>query len=323
MKRLASGAGREKEGFWHRLGRWLSPSRAAPCSPPSPSLQGMPRPLRLEEGELVDLGECWGEASLRGVLLRGTLSGAQLQSLPRGLSCWAPEPLEAGALLPYGAPAWLCGPSGPLVSLLPVMPRAAQPLCWGKALCLWEGRLISLELGGLEPFDLGQRLNLPQLRGFWLLLSQGGLRLLELPVGLRLSHGAHPLRPESHLPFEVPFRLEGGDLRGELLFLAYENPPVPLARLRYLGAPPEARRKHLLLTGAIDLGQELHDPLLARLRLQPEPEGVRLLHLPGHLWVLLRFEPVGPGALVPWGEALALLEVGQKRCLGLLEVLKP
>lgn len=316
--------GQGSQGWLARLRCWFAPESPPPAGRKEglPLLQ-VPRPLCLGEGQLVDLGAFWDQPLFRGLLLLGTLEGAQLQQIPEGFSLWALGALEVGATLPFGQVAWLRGPGGLLTNLVVVRPRQASPALWGKAWCLLEGHLIGFDLGGLEPFDLGVRLNLPALTGLVLALSKGGLRVLALPEALTLEGTAGQTLP-GRIPFGLPVRLRyDGERLGELVFMAFEGVPEPSAFLCYLGALPERRRKRFLLMEEADLGLVTLDAHLHRLCLRPCSEGVVLAHLPGHLCLFGEQGPLFPERLLPFGGSVAFWEVDSKACVGLLDVLEP
>ncbi|RDI95618.1 hypothetical protein DV704_04865 [Meiothermus sp. QL-1] len=304
-----------------RLG-WRPKRSPTSTDTEAPRPSGVPRPLELSPGCTANLGARWGHPLLQGLLLLGTPEGARLQQLPEGLALRAPEALGVGDILPWDEVAWVYHQARPLLGLAVVPPRQATPARWGKAFCALDGHLISLELGGLKPFDLGRRLNLPVLHNLCLALGRGGLRLLGQPATIALHVEGAPIARQGLVPFGQAIQLMAGQKPlGELLFLAFEGVPEPRARLDYLGSSPESRRQHLVLMQPVDLGQA--DPALERLCLAPEPGGVRLLHSPGHLLIYGLGGARPCGALAAIGETLLLVEMSSRACLGVLEVLEP
>ncbi|MCX7601318.1 MAG: VWA domain-containing protein [Meiothermus sp.] len=312
-----------------RRRRKLLPTSFTEFPPPYASLvtplEG-PRRLELREGQLVDLGLLWDHPLLRGLLLMGCSSGAQIEECPEAVTLLTQEPHEVGAILPYNQVVRLYGEEGLIGSFVVVNPRQATRVRWGLATFTPpSSRPVSFDLGGLDVIDLGRKLNLPVLLGVNLVLSKGGLRLLQLPQGLRARTGEGLLEAGSRIAFEQTVRLEDAEAAplGEITFAALEGVPVPLARLRYLGGPPEQRRRTILLVEAVDLGQLTGEASLERLRLVPLSEGVRLEHIPGHLRLTNFTADLRPGDTVALGQSVFLCDLCSKVSLGVMDVMVP
>ncbi len=290
-----------------------------------PSAEG-PRQLELKEGQLVDLGLLWDNPLLQGLLLVGTSSGARIEKLPEGATLLSQGLLYVGSELRFHEPVHLMGKEGLIGSFVVSNPKQATLLRWGKArFTPTNSLMVCFDLGGLEAIDLGRKLNFPPLQGFYLSLSRGGLRLLELPAGLRGSTGGVNLQPGCLIPFEQAILLESAQATpiGEVFFEPLDGIPVPLMALRYLGGRPEQRSKTALITAATDLGEATGDLTLNRLRISPLPEGARVEHVPGHLRLVSAFATINPGDIVPMRQSLFLLELSSKLGLGVVDILEP
>lgn len=285
-----------------------------------------PRQLELREGQLVDLGLLWGHPLLRGLLLMGSSTGAQIEELPEGVTLLTQEPLEVGAILPFNRAARLYSEEGLIGSFVVINPRQATRVRWGKATFAPSGsRPVSFDLGGLDVIDLGKKLNLPVLLGMGLMLSQGGLRLLQLPQGIRARTSEGLLESGARIPFEQPVQLEDAEAKplGEITFSALEGVPVPLVCLHYLGGRPEQRRRMVSLVEAADLGLATGETILERLRFAPLPEGAQLEHIPGHLRLTTFTTDVKPGDIVALGQSVFLYDLSSKASLGVIDVVEP
>ncbi len=283
-----------------------------------------PSQLELKEGQIADLGLLWGNPLLRGLLLMGCDSGAQVEELPDGVRLLADEPLGVGAILPFGEPVRVYSEEGLIGSFLVVNPRRATLVRWGKATFVpHNSRPVNFDLGGLEVFDLGKKLHLPALHGMSLMLSRGGLRLLQIPAGILARIDQDALQAGNKIPFERTVRLE--DVRaaplGEITFSALEEVPEPAVCLRYMGAHPEQRRRTLLLLTATDLGLATGEAHLERLQILPLSEGIQIAHIPGHLRLATIAQNLSPGDRVLVGDSIFLLEVS-KACLGVIDVVE-
>ncbi len=285
-----------------------------------------PRQLELKEGQLVDLGLLWANPLLRGLLLMGSSTGAQVEELPEGVTLLTQEPLEVGAILPFNRAARLYSEEGLIGSFVVINPRQATRVRWGKATFAPSGsRPVSFDLGGLDVIDLGKKLNLPVLLGMGLMLSQGGLRLLQLPQGIRARTSEGLLKSGARIPFEQPVQLEDAEAKplGEITFSALEGVPVPLVCLHYLGGRPEQRRRMVSLVEAADLGLATGETILERLRFAPLPEGAQLEHIPGHLRLATFTADVKPGDTVALGQSVFLYDLSSKASLGVIDVVEP
>lgn len=285
-----------------------------------------PRQLELKEGQLVDLGLLWANPLLRGLLLMGCHAGAQVEELPEGVTLLTQEPLEVGAILPFSQTVRLYSEEGLIGSFVVINPRQATLVRWGKAtFALSSSRPVSFDLGGLDVVDLGKKLNLPVLLGMHLMLSQGGLRLLQLPQGVRARTREGLLEAGNRILFDQPVELEDAEAKslGEITFSALEGVPVPLVCLRYLGGCPEQRRRILALVEAADLGLATGETILGRLQITPVPEGIRIEHVPGHLRLTTFAQNLSPGDTVPLGQSIFLHELSSKASLGVIDVLEP
>ncbi|MBO1438304.1 vWA domain-containing protein [Meiothermus sp. CFH 77666] len=285
-----------------------------------------PRQLELKEGQLVDLGLLWANPLLRGLLLMGSSTGAQVEELPEGVTLLTQESLEVGAILPFNRAARLYSEEGLIGSFEVINPRQATLIRWGKAtFASSSSRPVSFDLGGLDVIDLGKKLNLPVLLGMGLMLSKGGLRLLQLPQGIRARTSEGLLEPGNRILFEQPVQLEDAVAKplGEITFSALEGVPVPLVCVRYLGGRPEQRRRMLLLVETTDLGLATGETILERLRFAPLPEGAQLEHSPGNLRLATFTADVKPGDIVALGQSVFLYDLSSKASLGVIDVLEP
>lgn len=285
-----------------------------------------PKQLELREGQLVDLGLLWGHPLLRGLLLMGSSTGAQIEELPEGVTLLTQEPLEVGAILPFSQAVRLYSEEGLIGSFVVINPGQATLVRWGKAsFAPSSGRPVSFDLGGLDVIDLGKKLNLPVLLGMGLMLSQGGLRLLQLPQGVRARTSEGLLEPGNRILFEQPVQLEDAEAQplGEITFSALESVPVPLVCLRYLGGRPEQRRRMVLLVETTDLGLATGEIILERLRFTPLPEGAQLEHIPGHLRLAAFTADIKPGDTVALGQSVFLYDLSSKAGLGVIDVVEP
>ncbi|WP_337867514.1 vWA domain-containing protein [Meiothermus sp.] len=291
----------------------------------TPSADG-PRQLELREGQLVNLGVLWGNPLLQGLLLLGTASGVQVEEIPEGVTLLTQESLEVGAILPFNEVVRLYSEEGLIGSFVVINPRQATLIRWGKAtFTLSESRPVSFDLGGLGSIDLGHKLNISALLGMTVILSKGGLRLLQLPQGIRARIGQETLQTGDRIPFEQPVQLEDVEAKpiGEISFSPLEGVPVPLAYLRYLGGRPEQRRRLVSLVEAIDIGQATGEQTLERLQLLPLPEGVRVEHIPGNLRLTTFVEDIRPGDTVGLGQSVFLYDLSSKASLGVIDVVEP
>lgn len=290
-----------------------------------PSIEG-PRQLLLKEGQLADLGLLWGNPLLQGLLLMGTTTGAQIEELPEGVILLAQEPLEVGAILPFTETMRLYGEEGLIGSFVVVNPKQATLDRWGKAtFTLSSNRPVSFDLGSLDAIDLGKKLNIPTLVGMGLMLSKGGLRLLEMPKSVRARTGKETLQAGSLLPFEQPVQLEDSEAKaiGEVTFSALEGVPEPLVCLRYLGGRPERRRGLVSLVEATDMGRATGEQILERLRFIPLPEGAQIEHIPGNLRLATFVAEIKPGNVVLMGQSIFLYDLSSKASLGVIDVVEP
>lgn len=289
------------------------------------SVEG-PRQLELKEGQLVDLGMLWGHPSLRRLLLRGCSTGAQVEQLPEGITLQAQEPLKVDAILPFGQTVRLYSEKGLIGSFTVINPGQATLVRWGKATFVpSSSHPVSFDLGGLDVIDLGRKLNLPVLLGMALMLSKGGLRLLQLPQGVRARTSNSLLVPGSRILFEQPVQLEDAEAKplGEITFSALAGVPVPMACLCYLGGRPEQRRRRVLLVEAVDLGLATGETILERLRFAPSLQGVQLEHIPGHLRLTTIAADIRQGDTVALGQSVFIYELSSKAGLGVVDVLEP
>ncbi|MCX7784304.1 MAG: VWA domain-containing protein [Meiothermus sp.] len=285
-----------------------------------------PRQLELKEGQLVDLGLLWANPLLRGLLLMGSSNGAQIEELPEGVTLLTQEPLEVGAILPFAQAVRLYSEEGLIGSFVVINPRQATPVRWGTAtFAPSSSRPVSFDLGGLDVMDLGKKLNLPVLLGMGLILSKGGLRLLQLPQGIRARTSEGLLEAGSRIAFEQTVQLEDAEARplGEITFSALEGVPVPLVGLRYLGGRPEQRRRTISLIEAVDMGQLTGETILERLRFVPLPEGAQLEHVPGHLRLATFTADVKRGDIIALGQSVFLYDLSSKASLGVIDVVEP
>lgn len=126
--------------------------------------------------------------------------------------------------------------------------------------------------------DLGKKLSISGLLGIKLILSKGGLRILRLPLGIRVSTGGARLKAGGRIPFEQPVQLEDdkAESTGTITFSALAGVPVPLAYLSYLAGQPEQRRKLVLLIESTDMGQATGEQTFARLRFLPLAQGIQV-----------------------------------------------
>ena len=291
----------------------------------TPSADG-PRQLELREGRLVNLGVLWGNPLLQGLLLLGTASGVQVEEIPEGVTLLTQVPLGVGAILPFAEVVRLYSEEGLIGSFVVVNPRQATLIRWGKAtFTLSESRPVSFDLGGLGSIDLGHKLNISALLGMSMILSKGGLRLLQLPQGIHARIGQETLQTGDRIPFEQVVQLEDVEAKpiGEISFSPLDGVPVPLAYLRYLGGRPEQRRRLVSLVEAIDIGQATGEQTLERLQFLPLPEGVRVEHIPGNLRLTTFVEDIRPGDTVGLGQSVFLYDLSSKASLGLLDVVEP
>lgn len=291
----------------------------------TPSTDG-PRQLELREGQLVNLGVLWGNPLLQGLFLLGTASGVQVEEIPEGVTLLTQEPLEVGAILPFTEVVRLYNEEGWIGSFVVINPKQATLIRWGKAtFTLSESRPVSFDLGGLGSIDLGQKLNISALLGMSLILSKGGLRLLQLPQGIRARIDQETLQTGDRIPFEQVVQLEDAEAKpiGEISFSALEGVPIPLAYLRYLGGRPEQRRRLVSLVQATDIGQATGEQTLERLRFLPLPEGAQVEHIPGNLRLATFIEDIRPGDTVWLGQSVFLYDLSSKASLGVIDVVEP
>jgi hypothetical protein len=320
--------------FWHRLNLRGGQRRirTPPTEFPSPyaylrtPFSDGPRQLELREGQLVNLGALWGHPLLQGLLLLGNASGVQVEEIPDGVTLLTQKPQGVGAILPFAEVVRLYSEEGLIGSFVVTNPKQATLFRWGKASFIWSGsRPVSFDLGGLGIIDLGQKLNIPALQGMGMILSKGGLRLLQLPGGIRASIDQETLSLGARIPFDQPVQLEDAQAQpiGEVSFSALEGVPIPLACLRYLGGRPEQRRKLMALVEATDMGQATGEQTLERLQFLPLPEGVRVEHIPGHLRLAAFVQDIRPGDTVWLGQSVFLYDLSSKASLGVIDVLEP
>ncbi|GIW36478.1 MAG: hypothetical protein KatS3mg073_0623 [Meiothermus sp.] len=187
------------------------------------------------------------------------------------------------------------GAPGALVELPPVLQLTVPPLGVSRGWPGWGWALMGL-LGVMLLAGLGQ---------IWVRLRQRAqttLRDKPTSTGRSLSYGPS----------------EGGEVR------VLHPPTTPsLISLDFFGAAPEQRRKYLpTMMGEYDLGEAIGDPVLERLRVRPRPEGLEILHIPGHLCLYLETrEALHPGQIVASGHTLYISDLSGS-AIGLLSVQK-
>ncbi|GIW33718.1 VWA domain-containing protein [Meiothermus sp.] len=187
------------------------------------------------------------------------------------------------------------GAPGALVELPPVLRLTVPPLGVSRGWPVWGWALMGL-LGVMLLAGLGQMWGRLRQR------AQTTLRAGPTSTGRGLSYGPS----------------EGGEVR------VLHPPTTPsLISLDFFGAAPEQRRKYLpTMMGEYDLGEAIGDPALERLRVHPRPEGLEILHIPGHLCLYLEArETLHPGQIVASGHTLYISDLSGS-AIGLLSVQK-
>ncbi len=315
-------------GFFNRHSGLEAPAlMATPVIHPRGSV-GMPKLLEFKETRMFDVGQVLGVPALNEVELIRIPQGVKLSGLPPFVTARADNfvVLEE-SLVRFEQELEFWQGDQFLGSLSPVsrLPRAT-PERWGKGKLSVEGHhTVSFNLGGLAPVDLGQRLDVPSLGGFVLVLARGGMRILSLPEGVEVRTQQQPLQQGDKIGFGDTTELQTrGRSIAQFSLVGLEGAPSPKAQLDYIGARPMQFRQSVALFEALDFGQNVPDEHLERLCFGPGESGVKILHIPGGLVLSSAgYQQLEPGANVRYGQSIYIRDLSTRAGLGIIDVSEP
>jgi hypothetical protein len=249
-----------------------------------------------------------------------------------------PEPVLAPARVPA---AGFVNPSRTVEAIAPpsLVKEVPRPVVLREPFAKPSDPPRVLELFGHDSVDLGELWKLPSLEGLRLMPIAGGAKVAGLPTGVSASNVDRIIKVGDVLKFGDILKLSsGGVVLGSILLAtrkiaesskAAASPvAVPKAEsptvnvdLRYLGGKPELRQNRVAVNpSGIDLGVATGDGLLSRLTLIPTPDGIRIVHVPGHLLLSTLFDRhLTPGETVAVGQSIYIKDLSGAS-LGVVDV---